>query len=516
MPLTRNYSGQPGRDPNSIGKPAFLWIVIFGVAAFVGLTIPILEWVGAVLFVTLFLVGVVFFDFRIGVVVLMILYPLSTARLLPSYAGINPLNLALVGTALSYLLHRYNHRVDYRLFDKNLFFLYLLPFFLAGLYGSTRSHELVMIGPALSDMAMTTRTGFLVSYLIKPTLMVVMGLLIAAAVRESKEPRLFLYPFAIASAIPPLFITAYTALSGVGLSQLVSFRSFFSVLGFHANQFAVVINFSIAILLFSAIAAQSTFVRVMLLIFVAFLSGAIALTFSRGGYLGFLVIVIAYFVYNRNWRGLFFGILVVGIAIPLVPDAIIDRITLGVTHGSRDEMSSGRLEGIWAPLLPKVLESPIIGHGALYVGRSELVISGRMQVVYQAHNAYLDLLLDMGLIGLVLVLTFYVTMYRRHKALSVADPDPLLRGFFRGASVGVLTVLVQALTDDRLVPNLPQMFMWMAYGFMLGRQPDMRQPAVGPDIMKPSPGVPPLSPQRGRGNDARLNRDDYPGTASRR
>lgn len=458
-------------------------------AAFVGLTVPVFGWLSVVAFVSLGLVGVVLFDFRIGVVALMVLYPLSTAKMLPSYSGINPLNLALLGTTLSYLLHRFGRRIDYRLVDRKLVLLYLLPFVLSGIYGALKA-------PSLSALLTTgfpppEPGAFFITWVVKPSLMIIMALLVAAAIRESREPRRFLYPFVAAAVLPAVLVTLYLLLSRVGLSDLVRFRTFLSVLGLHANQFAVVLNFGIACLVFTALASPGTRFRILLLSFAGFLALALAITFSRGGYLGFSVLLMAYFFYYRRWRNLLVGLVVLAVGLSLVPQAMVDRVTLGVTHGARDEMSSGRLEGIWAPLAPKVLESPLVGHGAAYVGRSDLVSSRRMMPVAQAHNAYLDLLLDTGVVGFVMVLAFYMSMFRQHRGLAVTDPDPVLRGFFRGASVGVLGLLLQACFDDRLVPNLPQLLMWIAYGFMLGRRPDMALPRSfsGPaDGLSPSGG----------------------------
>jgi O-antigen ligase len=96
-----------------------------------------------------------------------------------------------------------------------------------------------------------------------------------------------------------------------------------------------------------------------------------------------------------------------------------------------------------------------------------------MMKVEQAHNAYLDLLLDSGVVGLVLIMSFLVKTYRDFRTMASTDPNPMLRGFFRGASVGVLAWLAQAFTDDRLFPNTPQMLFWMSYGVLLARSPQM-------------------------------------------
>lgn len=443
--------------------PIFLGIFF---AVFFGLTIPAFGLVTAVFGITAAISVAVFFDFRIGVFAIMLLFPLSAARFMPSFSGLNPLNLAILGTASSYLISRFRKQPTYRLLDKNLLLLYLLPFGLACLVGARHANETIFLGP--DSLATATFSGFLIYNFFKPLLMVVMAWLIAAAVQESKNPRKVLAVFFIGTLIPALFVVIYIPLSGVGLAQLANFRDFLSVLGLHANQFAVVLNFSIAVFLFSLKQAKGSF-RLFLIVGLSIFLVALALTFSRGGYLGLCVTLICYFVLARRFWPILFGLLAIGIAIPVLPDAIIDRVTLGVTHGSYNQLSSGRLETIWAPIFPEFLNSPFLGHGLFYFGRSATVISGRALAVLQAHNAYLDLLLDIGIVGLAMVVGFFVTMFRDFKLLAISDPDPVFRGFFRGASIGLLATLVQAFFDDRLMPNTPQMFLWMAYGLLLGR-----------------------------------------------
>jgi O-antigen ligase len=317
------------------------------------------------------------------------------------------------------------------------------------------------------------RRGFLLYYVLKPGLLIAMAWLIAAATRSVKDPRRLITAFAFGAMVPATFIAVYIPASGVSLSQLVNFRSFLSALGMHSNQFAVVLNFGIATLLFAGLAAPTPGRRTFLLSVSAFLAVTLLLTFSRGGYVGLAIIMVAYLLYYRDGSKLLIGLLVLAIGAFFIPDAVIDRATLGVTHGSEQDLSSGRIRGLWLPLLPKVLEAPIFGHGLMYVGRSDLVTGGRMMVAGQAHNAYLDLLLDAGIVGLVLVLAFLYFAHRDFRTMAVSDPDPLMRGFFRGASIGMLAWLVQAFTDDRLFPNQPQMLFWMAYGLMLGRHPRM-------------------------------------------
>ena len=464
------------RRSSSMGS-AFLLVGLALMAVVSALLVVVAGWFSLAFVLVLVLLALLLWDFRVGAVALMLFIPLAGTRLLPSFKGLNAQNLLLFGTLASYLLFRMSRKVDYRLVDKKLLLAYVLPFLVAGFIGSNHAGELVQWSRT-ADMAVADRKGFLLYYVIKPGLLIVMALLIAAAVRHAKDPRRFVTAFAFGAMIPATFIAIYLPLSGVSLAQLVNFRSFLSVLGMHSNQFAVVLNFGIAALLFAGMEATTTGRRLFLLGVSGFLATVLILTFSRGGYLGLALIIAAYVFHTRDVTKLLAGVLVLAIAAFFIPEAVIDRVTLGITHGNRADLSSGRIDDLWLPLLPQVVDAPVFGHGLLYVGRSELVTSGRMMVAAQAHNAYLDLLLDAGVIGLLLVTWFLWTVFKDFRALSKSDPDPVMRGFFRGASVGLLAWLLQAFFDDRLFPNQPQMLFWMAYGLMLGRHPRMLRAAV--------------------------------------
>jgi O-antigen ligase len=462
---------RPARRSSRAGM-AFLVLGLVLLAVISSLLIVVTGYFSVLLIVMLCLLGLLMYDFRIAAGALMVFIPLSGTRLSPSFNGLNAQNLLLFGGLASYGLYRMGHKVNYRLIDRKLLLCYLIPFLLVGLVGSNNAHTLAQLSGKVQE-AVADRKGFLLYYVLKPALLIAMAWLVAAAARNMKDPRRLITAFAFGALIPATFIAVYIPASGVSLSQLVNFRSFLSALGMHANQFAVALNFSIATLLFAGLASPSPRRRLFLLSVAAFLSVTLLLTFSRGGYVGLLVILIAYMVYYRDGSKLLIALLVLAVGAFFIPDAVIERATLGVTHGSEQDLSSGRVHGIWLPLLPKVLDAPIFGHGLMYVGRSDLVTGGRMMMVGQAHNAYLDLLLDSGIVGLVLVLVFLHSAYRDFRTMASTDPDPLMQGFFRGASIGMLAWLVQAFTDDRLFPNQPQMMFWMAYGLMLGRHPRM-------------------------------------------
>src|SRR5882672_5506727 len=100
-----------------------------------------------VLCVSLIVCGLVLFEFRIGVALVAVLMPISGSSLFPhamlGLTGLNPLNLLLIGTLASLVLHRlYEGGVGLAL-PRPLWWLYLVPLLVAGAIGSRHVGEIV-------------------------------------------------------------------------------------------------------------------------------------------------------------------------------------------------------------------------------------------------------------------------------------------------------------------------------------------------------------------------------------
>jgi len=214
---------------------------------------------------------------------------------------------------------------------------------------------------------------------------------------------------------------------------------------------------------------------------------ALMLTFSRGAFLGFIVVNVLFLLWRRNAKALiFFGLLGV-VALFALPEAVYDRVTTGFGHGfgsGSNMISAGRIEFLWLPLLPEISQSPIYGHGLGSILWSEAMRRGAgvtILAVGHPHNAYLQALLDMGIVGLILVCAYFVHLWKGFRALSV-DPalSPTLRGFFLGAAAGLASLLIAYLTDSSLLPRPEQAFLWLAIGMMYGLRANGRVHQPGP------------------------------------
>jgi O-antigen ligase len=198
----------------------------------------------------------------------------------------------------------------------------------------------------------------------------------------------------------------------------------------------------------------------------------LVLTFSRGAFVGFILVNVLFLLWRRNMKALVFFMLLAMIALFALPAAVFDRIATGEGEGL-NIISAGRINGLWLPLLPEVMRSPIYGSGLGSIMWSEpMRLRGGADVILSTHphSAYLQALLDMGTIGLILLCAYFVHVWRGFRALSRDMAlSPLLRGFYQGAAAGLLGMLVSSVTDGSLLPRPEQAFLWLAIGMMYGQ-----------------------------------------------
>src|SRR6185436_11967907 len=219
------------------------------------------------------LVGSVFIllDFRVGVVLLVLLLPISRSYVFPhamlGVTGLNPFNLLLAATLGSFALQGLFDGSLRRFIPRPLFWLYLLPIVVAGIIGMRHFGD---IAPAffMYDMLdFKDAPGYLREMLLKPLQLVMFALLLAAAVAKSRRPEKFLLPTLVSIWLMGVLVIAYVAMSGLGLGSLSSSgaRGFLSALGLHANDLGRLYAIAYALLLFTWAEAKEPGLRLALL-----------------------------------------------------------------------------------------------------------------------------------------------------------------------------------------------------------------------------------------------------------
>lgn len=433
------------------------------------------------LFVGLPLALLVLTNVNIAISALILILPFYNSILIPrqmfGITGLNPFNLAIIGliAAIIYSSLNAKYRIVIPKFSP-IIYSYILPIALYALYGVTQigniSPYFVASQFNLSGeqaIEFLSVGGYLSIMLLKPLVLIVMSYVVAVSVASFQveiHVRTLTY---VAAALVPVSLITGLAVQGLGLGDISSAqdRGSLSWFGMHANELGLMLNIAFALALFGffhnpPVASVSKLGSLLLLL----LSVGVMITFSRGAMVAYFLIVMI-FMARRGIRpgqliiipGLLVGLL-------LLPDEIFERLFTGVDSGDIEEISAGRVDNIWLPLLPTIFDNFLVGGGLGSIMWSVPMKMGYILPVGHAHSAYLGLLLDFGLIGSVIILYFWWRVWELFG--QVASQIREWRGFFIGAKVGIVVIFLQGITDDRFTPTASQVFIWVAIGLAIG------------------------------------------------
>ena len=133
------------------------------------------------------------------------------------------------------------------------------------------------------------------------------------------------------------------------------------------------------------------------------------------------------------------------------------------------KMTSGRIVA-WPYVLDEVAEAPIFGHGRLAMqrtGLSRYLLENLYESFPHPHNAYLQWLLDNGLLGFVIIILFYALMMKFSFSL-LKDSRDILFVVTGGIAFSLLTAyLVAGIGSQYFYPVEESVGRWAAIGLML-------------------------------------------------
>ena len=456
-----------GRLPMWIGSLVLL-------AVLCGYAVAVADFSALFICVSLLACVFIFIDFRIGVVLLTIVMPISASSVFPhsiaGITGLNPLNLLLVGTLGSWFLHQSGSGHWAQLAPRPLRWWYVLPMVLGAFLGLPHLGEIPSYFRMLEMVSFDNASGYLRDMLLKPLFMVLFAVLVGAALVRSRREDNFPVPMLVSVWLMCLMTIVFVYLSGTSLADLASSkaRGFFAPLGMHANDLGRCYAMAYALMLFTFTTSSDYRMLLLLLISMGVVVIALILTFSRGAFLCFFVVNILFLLSRRQIIPLLLaGIALVGMVF-LLPEAVFERLGAGWGNGL-NAISAGRVDEIWLPLMPELWNSPIFGSGLGSILWSDALRGGTILQVTHPHNAYLQAAMDMGIVGLILLCAYFVHVWKGFRCLA-KDPSlsPAQRGFYEGAAVGLLSLMLAAFAGSSLMPVPEQCFLWLAIGMMYG------------------------------------------------
>jgi hypothetical protein len=438
-------------------------------------------------------------DYRLACWLGVLMLPLAQSYLIPrdvvGLSGVNIMYLLLaVSVSAWFLAHAVRpHRFAFPLWPRP-FWMYMAVFAAAAMHGAFYSATMPDYFVALELVTSSSPAIYLRTTFITPCVLLATAMIASVAVSNAKRPGLYLVPLLCSALVLALAVFYHVAYSHAALGDLAGpdSRAYLSGIGLHANELGLLLNMGWTLAAFSCLYASRPLLRLALAGAAAVLAGAVLMTFSRGAYLGALVVLVYLLFVQRRFILFALALLVLPLAALLMPDSVTQRATHEMHSNDVNAISSGRATDIWQPLLPDFAKSPLVGSGLGSILWSDAAKQRKILPVTHPHSAYVGALLDFGVLGTAIVFLFFWHMWRLFSRLGRALPDPLWRGFFRGAAACILLMLVQGVTDDNFMPTRSQPLLWLAYGFAVGFA--SRQQARGRTLRATTPELPPTAP----------------------
>jgi len=249
----------------------------------------------------------------------------------------------------------------------------------------------------------------------------------------------------IVSSLIPLVVAIIQYFDGTGE---VIFGEFFKRLYgsfFYPNSLAFFLVFIIAILLFLFSQSRKTEIKFLYGLFFLILFLVLLGTYTRGAWLGGVLVFLAFGLVKFR-KVLLGGIILIALMclfVPIIQERVGDIISL-------EPFSSlfWRIK-LWQGMVDFFMQKPILGHGL----NSFQVLSQDLQGLSilpapEAHNDYLKLLIELGIVGFTLYLAINIKLLIFNLKNFLKSKDKFLKDASLLASILVGVFILMAFGDN--------------------------------------------------------------------
>jgi len=351
---------------------------------------------------------------------LIVLFPISHMEMMPQQilgiSGNNPVNLIWLLSLVAVITQKNSRKTvgdkapaNYASYFSASLCLFVGAYLIAALWSAI---DVDNIHPPLGQTKLTTGSIF-ISYFFKPMQIVVTGWMIYKYCKLNDTKYVQLAIKLIPLVMLP-FIAYYYYKGATAEGGYFSSREFLSVkMGLNANEAG---GLGILVLGYSLGLSKGKFK------FVDYISiGAsllvVVFSLSRMAFVATAILsVLSFRTLSAAQRFLFvilMGSIVVGFS-----SMLLSRIEFGTEtkKGAVDAnaLSAGRIDHIWIPSLEMISDHPIFGQGVLSIwkGSHKNTVSNQLALPAHPHSAYLQVLLDMGVFGEIILAYMLLAMWK--------------------------------------------------------------------------------------------------------
>lgn len=246
--------------------------------------------------------------------------------------------------------------------------------------------------------------------------------------------------------------------------------------GFHANSVAMVCAAGAWGLIAASTVWKWRLKQVIVVGLALLVATGLILTRSRAGYAA--VVCVGLLLALVLWRSLLVlvpvAVAIVIVAFPGVSQRVMAGVGVEDVSGGAndiDTITAGRVTDIWPPVLEQIAQSPVVGYGRMGILRTpahdEVMIRMRQdRCPTHPHNAYLEILLDGGVVSAAPTLVMYVALLWVSIRLCRVR-EALVRAVGASSLAAVSALLLMGMSGQTFFPKENSQMAWCLYGLAL-------------------------------------------------
>jgi O-antigen ligase len=395
--------------------------------------------------------------------------------------GLNPWNILLFIVVLSWARNRGVEELSWDLpRDITILLLLYLSVVVVGFYRMMTDQAFLLANPV---------AGLVSEYLINTVKWVVPGLLLFDGCRSRSRFTLAIFCVLAVYLLLGVQVIRWmppsAALSGQELSTR-SLKILVNEIGYHRVNLSMMLAGASWAMIAVFVLVEKNSTRILTIAAFLSLVYAQALTGGRMGYgtwalVGLVLALI-------RWKKVLLLVPITIIFVILLVPGVGERMSQGFSTNTRDsgpvvaDFPGDDFEGpdlytvtagrniAWHFVVNKIKEAPIFGYGRMAMQRTGL--TGMLYDQYgeefpHPHNAYLEMLLDNGLVGFLLVFPFYIVILHHGVSLFRDSRDPVFISIGGVSCALVLALLVGSMGSQTFYPREGSIGMWCTIGLML-------------------------------------------------
>ena len=366
--------------------------------------------------------------------------------------GMNPVNVVWLITFFLVCSQWGTRKITTSNYFSMAFMIFLIFYTVAALWTAI---DIKSLHPSLPSQNMTA-FGFLLMYLIKPAQIIMTGWMVYKYCQingvKKMENAISLIPIVL---LPFMTYYFYKYSSG-GTNYGIGRRMMSFGMGMNANEIG---GLAMAILAYNLGKAKTQFSKLDY-ISIACTLLVIVFSLSRMAFITTLVIFLISlrkFTLKQKVTSVSLLLLVVMAFTPLLLARISFRVNDNVSKITNfkkidvNELSANRIDYLWKPSLRIIAKKPILGDGLLSIWKGNFKLPKDFTIPTHPHNAYIQVALDMGFMGIIVLMVFLSSLWKCAK-------NNL------GFKYALISWFLMGLTGSTFYPELFTLAIWLYYG----------------------------------------------------